>query len=161
MEQTNDVVGPCMDDEGDYENAYPEVDDIDDHNENMKIIRTSITNILDDVNLGETDVVIKLRNGRGTYLIGETVYQGYSYETATATAKVEYWLPAANTLTISSMHGHFVTSSNVIGYTSHSTWIANNYSIVPRESATITITPNPSNVILPNNYTYTTTIVES
>jgi hypothetical protein len=126
-----------------------------------KIIRTSITNILDDVNLGETDVVIKLRNGRGTYLIGETVYQGYSYETATATAKVEYWLPAANTLTISSMHGHFVTSSNVIGYTSHSTWIANNYSIVPRESATITITPNPSNVILPNNYTYTTTIVES
>ncbi len=126
-----------------------------------KIIRTSITNILDDVNLGETDVVIKLRNGRGTYLIGETVYQGYSYETATATAKVEYWLPTANTLTISSMHGHFVTGSNVIGYTSHSTWIANNYSIVPRESATITITPNPSNVILPNNYTYTTTIVES
>jgi len=126
-----------------------------------KIIRSSITNILDDVNLGETDVVIKLRNGRGTYLIGETVYQGYSYETATATAKVEYWLPTANTLTISSMHGHFVTGSNVIGYTSHSTWIANNYSIVPRESATITITPNPSNVILPNNYTYTTTIVES
>ena len=126
-----------------------------------KIIRSSITNILDDVNLGETDVVIKLRNGRGNYLIGETVYQGYSYENATATAKVAYWLPTANTLTISSVHGHFVTGANVIGYTSNSTWVANNYSINPGVSATITITPNPSNVILPNNYTYTTTISEN
>ena len=126
-----------------------------------KIIRSSITNILDDASLDGTNIDIKLTRGRGTYLIGETVYQGYSYETATATAKVGYWLPTANTLTISDVHGHFVTGANVIGYKSNSTWNANNYLVQPGVSATITITPNPSNVILPNNYTYTTTIVES
>jgi hypothetical protein len=127
----------------------------------QKIIRSSITNILDDGNLGDKNVIINLTNGFGNYLTGETVYQGYSYENATATAKVGYWLPSTNTLTISSVHGHFVTGANVIGSTSHSTWNANTYSLEPGVSSTITITPNPSNVILPNNYTYTTTIVES
>lgn len=127
-----------------------------------KIIKTSITNILDDGNLGEeTNVIIKLTNGLGDYLIGETVYQGYSYQTATAHAKVEYWEPNANNLTVSHMSGHFVTGANVIGRTSHSSWTANNYLVQPGVSATITITPDPSNIILPNNYTYTTIITES
>lgn len=125
-----------------------------------KIIRSSITNILDDTELKDKNVILKLSNGFGDYKISETIYQGYSYETATATAKVSYWESTSNTLTITSLNGHFVTGANVIGYETNATWNANNYTIDPGVLTTITITPNPSDVILPNNYTYTTNVEE-
>lgn len=125
-----------------------------------KIIRTSITNMLDDVDLHATDIALEMTNGFGNYKDGEIIYQGYSYETATATATVSHWLPAANTLTIKNLSGHFVTSSNVIGLSTNATWNANNYQIHSSNLVNITITPNPSGVILPNNYTYTTVITE-
>ena len=45
-----------------------------------KIIRTSITNILDDVDLHSSEVTINMSNGLGNYKDGETVYQGYSFD---------------------------------------------------------------------------------
>ena len=125
-----------------------------------KIIRTSITNILDDVDLHSSEVTINMSNGLGNYKDGETVYQGYSFDTATATASVSHWVPTANTLTIKNLSGHFVTSSNVIGLNTNATWIANSYQIQELTQVNITITPNPSNVVLPNNYTYTTVVTE-
>ena len=125
-----------------------------------KIIRSSITNMLDDSTLHDKNIVFNMSDGFGNYKAGETVYQGYSYETATATAKVSDWLPAANTLTISDLSGHFVTNANVIGSSTNSTWRLNSYKIQSSNLVNITITPNPSNVVLPNNYTYTTTITE-
>lgn len=125
-----------------------------------KIIRNSITNILDDSSLHDKHISLDMSNGFGNYKIGENVYQGYSYETATSTAKVSDWSPTSNTLVISSLSGHFVTSSNVIGVETNATWTANSYQIQSSNLVNITITPNPSNVILPNNYTYTTVVTE-
>lgn len=125
-----------------------------------KIIRTSITNILDDSSLHDRYISLDMSNGFGNYKIGENVYQGYSYETATSTAKVSDWSPTSNTLVISSLSGHFVTSSNVIGVETNATWTANSYQIQSSNLVNITVTPNPSNVILPNNYTYTTVVTE-
>lgn len=125
-----------------------------------KIIRSSITNLLDDTSLHDKSIVLNMTNGFGNYEQEEVVYQGYSYDTATATAKVSYWLPTANTLTIKDLSGHFVTNANVIGSSTHSTWKLNTYKIQSSNLVNITITPNPSNVVLPNNYTYTTTITE-
>jgi hypothetical protein len=53
-----------------------------------------------------------------------------------------------------------VTGSNVIGTITNSTWKANTINYTPNNTVRITITPNPSNVIMPNNYTYNTTITE-
>lgn len=125
-----------------------------------KIIRNSITNILDDLNLSQHNIILKMSNGYGNYKIDEPVYQGYSYETATSTATVSDWSPTSNTLTISNLSGHFVTGANVIGVETHSTWTANTYEITQGAMVNISVTPNPSNVILPNNYTYTTVITE-
>ena len=125
-----------------------------------KIIRTSITNILDDLNIGEQNIILNMSNGFGNYKQGETIYQGYSFDTATTTATVHDWVPSTNTLTISNLTGHFVTGANVIGIETNSTWTANTYQIASGNLVNITITPNPSNVILPNNYTYTTVITE-
>lgn len=126
-----------------------------------KIIRTSITNILDDKNLEEKEVLLEVNNGFGNYLPGEIIYQGYSYETATSTAKVYDWSASSNTLTLSDLSGHFITGANVIGLQTHATWNANNYTIPSGKMVTITVTPNPNDVILPNNYTYTTVITEN
>lgn len=125
-----------------------------------KIIRKSITNILDDTNLSDRDIILNMTSGAGNYKIGEVVYQGYSYETAVATAKVESWTPTSNTLTVNDLVGHLSIGENIIGLDTNAVWRANTYEIAPLESVNITITPNPSNVILPNNYTYTTVITE-
>lgn len=97
-----------------------------------KIIRTSITNILDldSEHYSEKEVTVLLSNGLGNYQEHETVYQGYSYETASATAKVSTWVPSSNTLTLTNLSGHFVTGSNIIGTTTNATWNVDGYSII-------------------------------
>jgi hypothetical protein len=125
-----------------------------------KIIRSSFTNILDDSSLHDKNIIVHVSNGYGNFKTDEIVYQGYSYETASATAKVYDWAPSSNTLTITSTAGHFTTGANIIGHETHATWNANTFAIDPGVLTTITITPNPVHVVLPNNYTYTTVITE-
>jgi hypothetical protein len=125
-----------------------------------KIIRTSITNMFIQDVYGP--VTVKMNTGGlGTYRIDEIVYQGYSYETATATANVVSWNSNTRSLFINNLSGHFVSGQKVIGLSTNSTWTANTFSTDTPNTVTITVTPNPSNVVLPNNYTYTTVITES
>lgn len=124
-----------------------------------KIIRTSITNIFSGEN--DSAITVKMNSGGfGNYTINEVVYQGYSYETSTATANVVSWNATSRNLIISNLEGHFVSGQNVIGISTNSTWRANTFSSDTSNTVTITVTPNPSNVVLPNNYTYTTVITE-
>jgi len=127
-----------------------------------KVIRTSITNILNDDGLqSDTPISITMNTGGlGNYKYDEIVYQGYSYETATATANVSNWISTTKTLLITKASGHFVSGQNVIGLSTNSTWQANTFSVNSSNLVNITVTPNPSNVLLPNNYTYTTVITE-
>lgn len=125
-----------------------------------KIIRTSITNMFIEDTYGS--VTVKMNTGGfGTFRIDEIVYQGYSYETSTATANVVSWNANSRYLIINNLQGHFVSGQNVIGLSTNSTWRANTFSSDASNTVTITVTPNPSNVVLPNNYTYTTVITES
>jgi hypothetical protein len=127
-----------------------------------KIIRTSFTNIIDDDSLQNKNVVITLNSGGfGNFKEGETVYQGYSFDTATATATVFNWNSNNRILTVNDTTGHFVTTANVIGVTSNSKWSANSFAFYDGVMARVMITPNPEDVILPNNYTYKTTISEA
>jgi hypothetical protein len=125
-----------------------------------KIIRTSITNILDDNRLKDNFFKIGLEDGFGNYKYDEYVYQGYSFDTNTWNAKVQDWNSSSNTLTIKSFSGNFVTGQNVIGQITNASWSANTIDYTPNTTVRVTVTPNPSNVILPNNYTYTTVVSE-
>jgi hypothetical protein len=58
--------------------------------------------------------------GSGNYNIGETVYQGASVAAATASARVSNWMPANNTLQLTTIKGDFA-SGNVIGANSGTT----------------------------------------
>jgi hypothetical protein len=126
-----------------------------------KIIKTAITNIFDDVSLSNKNLEITLQSGGlGNYTIGSTVYQGYSYDTNTATAKVVDWNPATNTLMLTQPLGHFVTGQPIKCITTNASWILLSFQIMNVPAARIVVKPNPVDVVLPNNYTYTTIITE-
>jgi hypothetical protein len=126
-----------------------------------KIIRSSITNIINEPSLHESNVVGTMAaGGLGKYQFGEDVYQGYSYDTATATAKVVSWNATSKLLELTDVFGHLTSDKKVIGVTTNATWIANSFNLTSNSSVKITVAPNPSNVVMPNNYTYTITTQE-
>lgn len=126
-----------------------------------KIIRTSVTNVLNDQSLhGYNLVTTMTAGGTGDYLSGEDVFQGYSYDTAQAKAKVVSWNATPRILELTELSGHFTTGVNIVGTTTNTTWVANSFNTFSNSSVTITVTPNPANVVMPNNYTYTTTTEE-
>ncbi len=126
-----------------------------------KIIKTSITNIIDDTTMSHGTTTVNMSvGGLGAYQTDEVVYQGYSYETATATAKVHSWYNTSRKLELTSLNGHFVTGSPIKGTITGASWTPASFDIAPVNTVTIEVTPNPSNVILPNNYTYTVQTTE-
>ena len=127
-----------------------------------KIIRNSITNIIDDDSLAGSSVTSVMKSGGlGIYKLGERIYQGYSFDTATATGTVQNWNSTSNTLTFNDSHGHFVSNTKIIGVDTNATWVANTLSISNYPMAQVDVKPNPLNVIMPNNYTYTVVVTEA
>jgi hypothetical protein len=126
-----------------------------------KFIRTAITNIYDDTSMAynSTTAVMNV-GGLGIYQTGETVYQGYSYDMATATAKVSSWYEDTKKLILTELNGHFVTGTSVKGLITNATWTPSSFRDTPTKLETIQIEPNPTNVVPPNNYTYTITTTE-
>jgi hypothetical protein len=126
-----------------------------------KIIRSSFTNIINEPSLHDYNVVGNMAaGGLGDYQFGEEVYQGYSYDTATATAKVVSWNSTAKLLELTDVMGHLTSGKKIIGTITNATWIANSFNQTANTSVKITVAPNPSNVVMPNNYTYTITTQE-
>ena len=121
------------------------------------LITRSITNILSDNKYG--DVLASLGTGNGTYQEGEVIYQGYSINTATATATVVSW--SNNQLRLTNITGNFVSSTVVTGLTTNAQYNFGSFAVVPLEHAQIDITPNPSTANANSSYTYTTTITET
>lgn len=125
------------------------------------LITTSITNILN--NITEEDVVQfnMTSPGGGNYQIGEAVYQGYSFSTSTATARVVNW--ANNILTLIQLNGNFITGQTIYGVNTNAQYRFSSYNAstpAPTKYAQIQIQPNPLGANANTNYTYTTQITE-
>ena len=123
------------------------------------LIKTSITNILNDITASNSVVFNMANTGVGHYQTGELVYQGYSLNSATATGKVILW--TNNQLTLTNIEGNFVSSQPVIGVNTSANYLFTSYQITPLDYAQIVITPNPANANANSLYTYTTTIKET
>ena len=123
------------------------------------LIKTSITNILNDITAADSVVFTMGNTGVGTYQDGEIVYQGYSVKSATATAKVVLW--SNNLLTLTNINGNFVSSQPVIGLNTNANYLFTSYQLQPVDLAQIVITPNPLNANANSSYTYTTSIKET
>jgi len=123
------------------------------------VITNSITNIYNKI--AATDIVqftINPSSGLGEYQIGETVYQGYSVGTATATAKVAIW--SNNVLQLTNISGNFVSSQPIRGEITNANYTFTSYNLTPGKFVDISITPNPTSATPANNYTYTTVVTE-
>jgi len=126
-----------------------------------KIIKTAITNIFDDNTLEHKKIIANMSTGGlGIYTVEESVYQGYSYDTATATGKVVSWYADTRKLELKDTTGHFVTGTPLKGISSNSTWTPSSFEISPVKLVSIQVQPNPFDVILPNNYTYSVKTTE-
>jgi hypothetical protein len=123
------------------------------------LIKTSITNILNDIT-AEDVVIFNMGNtGIGTYQIGEGVYQGYSAGTATATARVLSW--SNSKLHLTSINGNFISSQPVYGMITNANYNFTSYQVVPSVLSEIVVQPNPTNANANSLYTYTKTITEN
>jgi hypothetical protein len=98
--------------------------------------------------------------GLGDYQIGEVVYQGYSYATSVATAKVKGWYADTRKLQLTDMKGHFVTGTPIKAVVTNTSWTPSYFDETPTSLVTIQVEPDPYNVILPNNYTYSVQTTE-
>lgn len=123
------------------------------------LIKHSITNILN--NISSSDIVvfnIDKTSGIGTYQTGETVYQGYSAGTSTASAKVVYVFDSIIHLT--DINGHFVSNLPIVGIVSNANYVFTNYSVLPHKLVQIDVLPIPESANGSEPYVANTTIQE-
>jgi hypothetical protein len=126
-----------------------------------KIIKTAITNIYDDTTMSHNSTTAVMNTGGlGNYQSDETVYQGYSYEMATATGKVSSWYTDSKKLELTGLNGHFVTGTPIKGLITNATWTPSSFTVTPTNLVSIQVQPNPMDVVLPNNYTYSVRTTE-
>lgn len=122
------------------------------------LIKNSITNILSDIS-AEDSVVFNMNTpGVGTYQVGEIVYQGYSINTATASAKVILW--DNNNLHLTDINGNFVSDEPIIGVVSNSNYVFGSYQVQPKQLVKIYTTPSPTDANANTAYAYTVDIME-
>ena len=123
------------------------------------LIKTSITNILNDISVNDNVVLNTANTGVGTYQVGEFVYQGYSMGTAVATGKVVSW--TNNKLTLTNINGNFVSTQPIVGQTTNANYAFTSFQLAPLNYSQIVITPNPSTANANSVYTYTVNVAET
>ena len=109
-----------------------------------KLITTSITNILNNIAANEV-VSLNISNGVGKYQKNEIVYQGYTLNMATATARVVDFISINNELKLTNINGNFVSSQPIIGSKTNANYLFNSYKIVTENLSTVTVTASAFN----------------
>jgi hypothetical protein len=100
------------------------------------IIKHSIVSIYEDITSDQiVDFNINQTTGVGDYQIGEVVYQGFTYNTATATAKVITW--GNSVLQLTDINGDFISTQPIYGLTSSANYSFTSTNIIPNKYAQI------------------------
>jgi len=125
------------------------------------VVTTSITKILNKIT--EDDVVVfNMRTpGVGTYKQGEYVYQGFSPNTSTASAKVISWKNSA--LHLTNIKGNFVSSQPIYSINSNANYTFESYNMagkITEQYAQIIVTANPTTANANSLFTYVETLSE-
>jgi hypothetical protein len=125
------------------------------------VIETATTNILSQITPSDTVVFNMVTPGYGEYQIGEIVYQGYSPEFSTASAKVVYW--NNNELHLNNINGNFEVSKPIHSTSTNTNYILNSYNLagnIPTKYVDITVTANPPGSNAASQWTANTIITE-
>jgi hypothetical protein len=129
-----------------------------------KIIKNSFVNILDlDSSVNDGKVTFNMSPaGFGIYKEGETVYQGYSLDTASATGTVLYYSNTTDQMVITDINGGFKTNTEIIGLDSFAEYTLLSVDGVNANNKMVTINSsvNPANATINSAYTIVTTVTE-
>lgn len=127
-----------------------------------KIIREVNANIYNDPSI-KAGYIIRLNtnNGNsGTYKVDDFVYQGDSYQTATAVAQVVQWNANTGHLTLGAAQGQFKMNSVIRAVSTNASYNLASFDSTPLKLANINIVPDPIDAEPTDDYGYTTTITE-
>ena len=100
-------------------------------------------------------------SGLGDYQQGEKVYQGYSLNTAAATATVVNWSNTTHTLVASDVTGNFISNQPIVGAVTNTKRNFISFVLTPHLYANSVTTPSPNTATANSNYLYNTVITES
>jgi hypothetical protein len=123
------------------------------------LITNSITSIYNQISDGDVvEFSINAASGTGTYQLGEMVYQGYTPQTSTATARVVLW--TNNKLHLDTINGDFVSTQPIYGVNTRANYKFTSYNITPHKFVNIDTKPNPLTANATSSYTANTVITE-
>jgi len=126
-----------------------------------KIIRTVYANIYNNPSL-QTGYITRINtsNTSGTFKINDTVFQGNSYHTATATGIVVSFNNTLNQLVIGATQGSFKVNNTIHAVSTNGVCTLDSFYVDPLKLAQITITPDPINADPTDDYGYNIDIIE-
>jgi hypothetical protein len=123
------------------------------------LILRSITNIYNEITSDDSvQFTMNPTSGAGSYQIGEYVYQGYSVQNSTASARVVSF--TANTLTLNDISGNFISTQPIYGNNSGSNYLFINYNAPVTKYVEIDSVPNSANATAISPSFANTTITE-
>ena len=128
----------------------------------QKIIREVDVNIYNDPSL-KAGYLIRINTddgNNGTYKIDDFVYQGNSYQTATAIAQVIQWNQNTGHLTLGGAQGQFKVNSTIKAVSTNASYNLASFDASPLKLVNIDIVPSPLDAEPGDDYGYTTTITE-
>lgn len=127
-----------------------------------KIIREVITNIYNDPSL-QSGYIVRINTASGNngdYKLGDIVYQGTSYESATAYGEVISWSRGTGKLQLGGTQGQFVVNSSIHAVSTNAAYNLYSFDSNPLKLVNIDIVPNPLNALPNSDYGYTVSISE-
>jgi hypothetical protein len=96
------------------------------------MIRHSIVSVFNRITSDQTvQFVMNINEGYGVYQIGESVYQGVSINSPSATGKVVNW--ANDKLSLTDIGGDFISTLPIYGATTGANYKFTSYDLVPRK----------------------------
>lgn len=127
-----------------------------------KIIRKAIANIFNDPSLVAGNVIrMNLNNvSNGSFKIGDVVYQGDNYQTATAYGFVNEWNSDLKKLQIGGAQGQFKTNNTIRGTSTNAVYNIVSFDVTPLKLVKITVDPDPISAEPDDDFGFTEVIQE-
>jgi len=126
-----------------------------------KIIRKSIANIFNDPSLVTGYVIrMNLGDGSGAFKEGDIIYQGDTFENATAYATIINWRPTDKKLLVSGAQGQFKAGETIRAGETNANYLISSFDVTPVKLAEIVVEPDPIDANPGDDFGYTTTITE-
>lgn len=127
----------------------------------VKIIKKVTANVYNnEFNTNDVQSFVMYNGGKGTYKLGELVYQGSSAESASARAYVRSWSNTTNTLTTYDRTGYFSKNTIITGVVSNAQYNVSSLVFDTGQMVEIIVQPDPLTANANDDFGFTETIKE-